>query len=84
MAKVFRDKIHRVHWKDLGGEWEPKRGTVYGCGFSTIALGEEVIDIAGVCQVPKDADIASSTLEIIGSEDALQKSVRYLQDQLSE
>ena len=26
MAKVFKDKIHHVHWKDLSEEWEPKRG----------------------------------------------------------
>jgi inosose dehydratase len=81
MAKVFKDKIHHIHWKDLAAEWEPKRGTLYGCGFSTIALGDGVIDIAGVCDVLKDADIASSTLEIIGSEDILRKSVQYLQSQ---
>ena len=80
MAKVFKDKIHHIHWKDLGPEWEPKRGTVFGCGFSTIALGDGVIDIKGVCEVLKDADIASSTLEIIGSEDILKKSVKYLKD----
>jgi inosose dehydratase len=78
MARVFKDKIHHVHWKDLGTEWEPKRGTVFGCGFSTIALGDGVVDIKGVCEVLKDADIASSTLEIIGSEDILKKSVAYL------
>ena len=80
MAKVFKDKIHHVHWKDLGAEWEPKRGTVFGCGFSTIALGDGVIDIKGVCEVLKDADIESSTLEIIGSEDILKKSVKYLKE----
>jgi len=79
MAKVFKDKIHHIHWKDLGPEWEEKRGTVFGCGFSTIALGDGVIDIKGVCEVLKDADIASSTLEIIGSEDILKKSKSYLQ-----
>ncbi len=78
MAKVFKDKIHHVHWKDLEAEWEPKRGTLYGCGFSTIALGDGVIDIKGVCDVLADANIESSTLEIIGSEDILQKSVKYL------
>jgi inosose dehydratase len=78
MARVFKDKIHHVHWKDLGEEWVPKRGTLYGCGFSTIALGDGVIDIKGVCEVLKDADIPSSTLEIIGSEDILKKSVAYL------
>jgi inosose dehydratase len=83
MAKVFRDKIHHIHWKDLSEQWEPKRGTMYGCGFSTIALGDGVIDIAGVCEVLKDADIASSTLEIVGSKEILTQSVKYLQQQLS-
>jgi len=78
MAKVFKDKIHHVHWKDLGEEWVEKRGTVFGCGFSTIALGDGVIDIKGVCDVLKDAGIASSTLEIIGSEDILKQSKDYL------
>ena len=72
MAKVFKDKIHHIHWKDLGEEWVEKRGTLFGCGFSTIALGDGVIDIQGVCDVLKDADIANSTLEIIGSEDILK------------
>jgi inosose dehydratase len=81
MARVFKDKIHHVHWKDLGAEWVEKRGTMYGCGFSTIALGDGVIDIAGVCEVLKDANVRSSTLEIIGSEDILKKSVTYLRSQ---
>lgn len=80
MAKVFKDKIHHIHWKDLSEEWEPKRGTMYGCGFSTIALGDGVIDIRGVCEALKDQDIASSTLEIIGSEEILTKSVKYLRE----
>ena len=78
MAKVFKDKIHHIHWKDLGAEWEPKRGTMFGCGFSTIALGDGVIDIKGVCDVLADASIESCTLEIVGSEDILKKSVKYL------
>ena len=81
MARVFKDKIHHVHWKDLDAEWEAKRGTRFGCGFSTIALGDGVIDLQGVCEVLKDADIAGSTLEIIGSEDILKKSVEYLRTQ---
>jgi inosose dehydratase len=79
MAKTFRDKIHHVHWKDLGAEWIPKRGTQFGCGFSTIAIGDGVIDIKGVCEVLKGAGIESSTLEIVGSAETLQKSKRYLQ-----
>ena len=79
MARVFKDKIHHVHWKDLGAEWIPKRGTEFGCGFSTIALGDGVIDIKGVCDVLKGANIAASTLEIVGAAETLQKSKRYLQ-----
>ena len=78
MAKAFKDKIHHIHWKDLTAEWEPKRGTLYGCGFSTIALGDGVIDIQGVCDVLKDRPIASSTLEIIGDAQILKRSVSYL------
>src|SRR5210317_725223 len=77
MARVFKDKIHHVHWKDLDAEWEPKRGTEFGCGFSTIALGDGVIDVKGVCEVLKDANIASSTLEIIGTEEVLKRSVDF-------
>lgn len=79
MAKVFKDKIHHVHWKDLGAEWLPKRGKQFGCGFSTIAIGDGVIDIKGVCAALKGADIESSTLEIVGSAETLQKSKKYLQ-----
>lgn len=81
MAKVFKDKIHHIHWKDLGEEWVEKRGSIYGCGFSKIALGDGVIDIAGVCAVLKDAGIRASTLEIVGSEEILKKSVGYLRSQ---
>jgi inosose dehydratase len=42
-------------------------------------LGDGVIDVKGVCEVLKDAGIESSTLEIIGSEDILKKSVEFLQ-----
>lgn len=80
MARVFKDKIHHIHWKDLGAEWESRRGTMYGCGFSTIALGDGVIDIKGVCDVLADANIQGCTLEIIGSEDILKKSVKYLKE----
>ena len=78
MATVFRTKIHHIHWKDLGAEWEPKRGRQFGCGFSTIALGEGVIDLRGICAALKGSNIESSTLEIVGTEEILKKSVRFL------
>jgi len=78
VAKIFKDKIHHIHWKDLGEDWLPKRGKQYGAGFSTIALGDGIIDIKGVCEVLKNQNIENSTLEIIGEPEMLKKSVDYL------
>lgn len=80
MAREFKDRIGHVHWKDLGKEMEPHRGRLHGCGFSTIALGEGVIDITGVCEALKDAAIEASTLEIVGEEN-LRRSHEFLQRQ---
>ena len=79
MAKVFKDKIYHIHWKDLGEDWIPRRGKQFGCGFSTIALGKGVIDIKGVVDVLKDRkEILASTLEIGGTTEILKESVAYL------
>ena len=79
MAKVFKDKIYHVHWKDLGKEWVARRGKQFGCGFSTNAMGKGVIDIKGVVGVLKDRkEILSSTLEIAGSTEVLKESVAFL------
>jgi inosose dehydratase len=78
MARVFKDKIMHVHWKDLPADWEARRGTVYGCGFGPIALGEGVVDIAGVYNTLKDAPhLEYSTLEV-GGEENLKNSYAYL------
>lgn len=78
LAKMFKDKIHHIHWKDLGEDWLPKRGKQYGAGFSTIAMGDGIIDIKGVCEVLKDAKIETSTLEIVGDPSIYQKSIDFL------
>ena len=41
-------------------------------------MGDGVFDIKGVCEVLKDANIESSTLEIVGTPDILKKSVEFL------
>jgi len=77
-ARAFKDKILHIHWKDLPADWTPKRGTQFGCGFGPIALGEGVIDIAGVYAVLQDApQIEYTTLEV-GGEENLLKSYAYL------
>jgi inosose dehydratase len=77
-AKEFRQRIWHVHWKDLPADWDEKRGKMFGCGFAPIALGEGVIDIAGVYNVLKDVPgLEYSTLEIGGDEN-VKKSYAYL------
>ncbi len=78
MAREFRDIIGHVHWKDLPQEMEASRGKMTGCGFSMIALGEGVIDIAGVYAELRDAAIPHCTLEVAGA-DNLRNSAAYLQ-----
>ena len=77
MAKAFKEIIWHVHWKDLPVDWEELRGTMYGCGFGPIALGEGVVDVAGVYEVLKDGKAEYSTLEVGGDENML-KSYEYL------
>lgn len=50
---------------------------MYGCGFGPIALGEGVIDVAGVFEVLKDGKAQYSTLEV-GGDDNMLKSYAYL------
>jgi len=79
LAKTYKDKIFHIHWKDLGPEWLPKRGTIYGCGFSTIPVGTGEIDVAGVIEVLKDRkEIHYSTLEVAGPPEVLQQSAKYI------
>ncbi|MCG3206705.1 MAG: hypothetical protein FOGNACKC_00304 [Anaerolineae bacterium] len=77
MAKTFKEIIWHIHWKDLPPDWEAKRGKMYGCGFGPIALGEGVIDVAGVFEVLKDGKAQYSTLEV-GGDDNMLKSYAYL------
>jgi inosose dehydratase len=76
----FGSRIRHVHWKDLGKEWLPKRGQAYGCGMSTIALGDGVIPVKEVCQeLQKLGFDGPTTLEITGAE-AVRLSAERLRD----
>lgn len=78
LAKEFKDQIYHIHWKDLGAEWEEKRGTMWGLGMGVIPLGEGIIDIAGVYEVLQDAPhVEHTTLEVAGDENML-RSYDYL------
>lgn len=77
-VRTFGEKIQHVHWKDLGAEWEARRGEIYGCGMATIALGTGVIDIEGAFRALEEAGFdGHSTLEV-GGDDAVLTSADYL------
>jgi inosose dehydratase len=79
MARVFKDRIYHIHFKDLGKEFLEKRGKLFGSGFSTIELGTGLIDIPGVINVLKDSPrIHNSTLEITGSPQMLRASAAFV------
>ncbi len=78
LARVFKDDIYHIHWKDLPAEMEPQRGTLWGTGMGLIPLGSGAVDIAGVYEALKDApNVEFTTLEVAGDE-AMLKSYEYL------
>lgn len=79
-VKTFPNLIEHVHWKDLGAEWESKRGKMFGCGMSSIALGEGVIDIKSVFSALVEAGFDGyTTLEVAG-DSAVLASASYLEE----
>jgi len=67
--RTFGPRIKHVHWKDMGAEWETKRGTQYGCGMGTIPLGDGVVGIESLTKQLLDAGFEGpTTLEVAGPE----------------
>lgn len=78
-VRTFGERIEHVHWKDLGAEWEASRGRIFGCGMSTIPLGQGVVDIEGAYRALVAAGFdGHSTLEVAGDE-AVLGSADFLQ-----
>jgi inosose dehydratase len=77
MAKAFKNEIGHIHWKDMPESMEAERGSSYGCGMSSIAIGEGVVDIPGIVDVLGDS-VEYSTLEVAGPE-LMKSSYAYLQ-----
>lgn len=75
--EAFGARIKHVHWKDMAAEWEPKRGTLYGCGMATIALGDGVIDLPPIVQALQNIGFdGATTLEIVGADNVTQSVAR--------
>ncbi len=78
-VKTFGKRIKHVHWKDMQAAWEPKRGTLYGCGMAQIPLGDGVVGIESI--VKELASIgfdSATTLEITGPENITKSVIRLV------
>lgn len=73
----FGSRIKHVHWKDLGADWEPKRGKQFGCGMGDIALGDGVIGIPEVAAELKRIGFdGPTTLEVFGEANVVPSAER--------
>ncbi len=76
-VKVFGRRIKHVHWKDMGAEWESKRGTQFGCGMGLIPLGDGVVGIQAIVEeLIKNGFDGPTTLEVAGEEAVLMSAQR--------
>ena len=80
LIRRLGSQIEHVHWKDMPEEMASQRGSLYGTGMSTIALGTGVVGIDDVYRelVAVGFD-GHTTLEVAGDE-AVLESRRYLQE----
>ena len=68
-VKTFGKKIRHVHWKDMGREWETKRGSLHGCGMASIAVGDGIVGVQAIVGALKAAGFdGHTTLEVAGAE----------------
>lgn len=81
--ETFGTRIRHVHWKDLGTGWLSKRGKLFGCGMSDVALGDGLIGIRDiVLALQKIAFDGNTTLEVAGKENVIL-SAKRLRDWLA-
>ena len=74
----FGPRIKHVHWKDLGADWEAKRGKQFGCGMGDIPLGDGVIGLPEIAAELKRIGFdGPTTLEVFG-EDNVKASAERL------
>jgi len=79
MIRRLGAQIEHVHWKDMPHDLESVRGTLFGTGMSTIALGTGAVGIEDVHRALMDAGFdGHTTLEIAGDE-AVLASRDYLE-----
>jgi inosose dehydratase len=83
-VKRFGERIQHVHFKDMGEEWIPKRGTMFGCGMAMIPLGDGIVGIEAIVKALRKAGFrGDATLEIAGAEN-VKKSAERLRGWIAE
>lgn len=76
-VRVFGKRIKHVHWKDLGADWLPKRGKMYGCAMGTIPVGDGVIGIQPIAEALLASGFEGpTTLEVAGKDNLLESAKR--------
>jgi inosose dehydratase len=76
-VKTFGPRIRHVHWKDLGAEWTPKRGTVFGCGMGNIPLGDGEVPVRAVVDALREIGFdGPTTLEVAGADNVKRSAER--------
>ncbi len=76
----FGPAIKHVHWKDMGREWIPKRGTIFGCGMGMIPLGDGVVGIERIVHALLDIGFEGPTTLEVAGRDNVAASVKRLRE----
>lgn len=79
-VKKFGPLIEHVHWKDMPAELEGQRGSMFGCGMGTIALGEGVTGIAEIVNALQAAGFQGDTTLEVAGERAVLASKKFLEE----
>jgi inosose dehydratase len=79
LIRKFGPLIEHVHWKDLPASMTEKRGKIFGCGMSTIALGSGAVNIAEIYAALVRAGFQQHTTLEIAGEAAVKESHAFLQ-----
>ena len=76
-VKAFGGRIRHVHWKDMPADMAEKRGSTFGCGMATIALGDGVIDLPAIVAALAAAGFdGATTLEVAGCDNVKLSAAR--------
>jgi inosose dehydratase len=77
-VEVFGSRIRHVHWKDIPASWSSQRGKVFGCGMSSIPLGDGVVGIEAIVDALRARGFDGPTTLEVGGRENVQLSAHRL------